>query len=236
MVYLVGAGPGDPGLLTVKGLELIKKADCIVYDRLASPELLAYARPDCECIYVGKADRRHTLPQQQINELLVQKNKGYRCVVRLKGGDSYVFGRGGEEGIFLREHGVSFSVVPGISSAIAGAAYAGIPVTHRGVATGFRVITAHNRKDETTDIDYSTMTDSRETLTFFDGTWQGGRNHKGASRSRQEGNDSGGSHLTCYDTGAAHLCGNACRYCRPGCACAADLTGHDRDRRCGRPA
>lgn len=179
MVYLVGAGPGDPGLLTVKGLELIKKADCIVYDRLASPELLAYARPDCECIYVGKADRRHTLPQQQINELLVQKNKGYHCVVRLKGGDSYVFGRGGEEGIFLREHGVSFSVVPGVSSAIAGAAYAGIPVTHRGVATGFRVITAHNRKDETTDIDYSTMTDSRETLIFLMGLGKVGEITKG---------------------------------------------------------
>ena len=87
MVYLVGAGPGDPGLVTVKGLELIKKADCIIYDRLSSPELLGYAGMDCERIYVGKADRHHTLPQEQINELLVEKAKEYHCVVRLKGGD-----------------------------------------------------------------------------------------------------------------------------------------------------
>ena len=98
MVYLVGAGPGDPGLVTVKGLELIKKADCIIYDRLSSPELLGYAGMDCERIYVGKADRHHTLPQEQINELLVEKAKEYHCVVRLKGGDVFVFGRGGEEG------------------------------------------------------------------------------------------------------------------------------------------
>ena len=92
MVYLVGAGPGDPGLVTVKGLELIKKADCIIYDRLSSPELLGYAGMDCERIYVGKADRHHTLPQEQINELLVEKAKEYHCVVRLKGGDVFVFG------------------------------------------------------------------------------------------------------------------------------------------------
>ena len=90
MVYLVGAGPGDPGLVTVKGLELIKKADCIIYDRLSSPELLGYAGMDCERIYVGKADRHHTLPQEQINELLVEKAKEYHCVVRLKGGDVFV--------------------------------------------------------------------------------------------------------------------------------------------------
>ena len=113
MVYLVGAGPGDPGLFTVKGLELIKKADCIVYDRLSSQELLDYARQDCECIYAGKADSHHTMPQEEINELLVRKAKQYRLVVRLKGGDPYVFGRGGEEGLYLMEHGISFGVVPG---------------------------------------------------------------------------------------------------------------------------
>ena len=100
IVYLVGAGPGDTGLITQKGMQLLKKADCIIYDRLASPELLAYARDDCECIYVGKADRHHTLPQEEINALLVKKAKEYDCVVRLKGGDVYVFGRGGE-GNFL---------------------------------------------------------------------------------------------------------------------------------------
>jgi len=147
MVYLVGAGPGDPGLVTVKGLELIKKADCIIYDRLSSPELLGYAGMDCERIYVGKADRHHTLPQEQINELLVEKAKEYHCVVRLKGGDVFVFGRGGEEGLYLREHGISYTVVPGVTSAIAGPAYAGIPVTHRGVATSFRVITGHQKTE-----------------------------------------------------------------------------------------
>ena len=169
IVYLVGAGPGDPGLMTYKGMQLLKKADCIIYDRLASPELLAYAREDCECIYVGKADRHHTLPQEEINALLVRKAKEYACVVRLKGGDVYVFGRGGEEGMFLQEHGISFVVVPGVTSAIAGAAYAGIPVTQRGVATSFRVITAHNRHDQTTDIDFDSMTDKTETLIFLMG-------------------------------------------------------------------
>jgi len=169
IVYLVGAGPGDPGLITQKGMQLLKKADCIIYDRLASPELLAYAREDCECIYVGKADRHHTLPQEEINALLVRKAKEYACVVRLKGGDVYVFGRGGEEGMFLQEHGISFVVVPGVTSAIAGAAYAGIPVTQRGVATSFRVITAHNRHDQTTDMDFASMTDKTETLIFLMG-------------------------------------------------------------------
>ena len=168
-VYLVGAGPGDPGLVTVKGLELIQKADCIVYDRLSAPELLSYAKEDCEFIYVGKADRNHTLLQEEINELLVTKAKEYACVVRLKGGDVYVFGRGGEEGAYLRDHGIKFGVVPGISSAIAGAAYAGIPVTHRGLATSFRVITAHNRLDQTTDMDFASMLDEKETLIFLMG-------------------------------------------------------------------
>lgn len=104
---------------------------------------------DCERIYVGKADRHHTLPQEQINELLVEKAKEYHCVVRLKGGDVFVFGRGGEEGLYLREHGISYTVVPGVTSAIAGPAYAGIPVTHRGVATSFRVITGHQKTERT---------------------------------------------------------------------------------------
>ena len=169
-VYLVGAGPGDPGLITVKGMELIKKADCIIYDRLAAPELLGYARRDCELFYVGKADSRHTLPQEKINELLVEKAGEYHCVVRLKGGDVFVFGRGGEEGIYLREHGISFSVVPGVSSAVAGPAYAGIPVTHRGIATSFRVITGHKRDShEMPDLDFSGMMDPSETLVFLMG-------------------------------------------------------------------
>jgi uroporphyrinogen III methyltransferase/synthase len=168
-VILVGAGPGDPGLLTLKGKAAVEQADCIVYDRLASPEILNSAKSDCELIYVGKEDHRHTLPQEQINALLVEKANMYDCVVRLKGGDVYVFGRGGEEGLYLLEHGISFTVVPGISSAIAGPAYAGIPVTHRGVASGFHVVTAHSREDELNHLDFSAMTNSDETCIFLMG-------------------------------------------------------------------
>jgi uroporphyrinogen III methyltransferase/synthase len=168
-VILVGAGPGDPGLLTLKGKAEVEQADCIVYDRLASPEILNFAKADCELIYVGKEDHRHTLPQEQINALLVEKANMYDCVVRLKGGDVYVFGRGGEEGQYLLKHGISFTVVPGISSAIAGPACAGIPVTHRGMASGFHVVTAHSREDELSNIDFSAMTNPDETCIFLMG-------------------------------------------------------------------
>ncbi|MGN0427682.1 MAG: uroporphyrinogen-III C-methyltransferase [Agathobacter sp.] len=168
-VILVGAGPGDPGLLTVKGKEAIAFADCIIYDRLASPKLLSLAKEGCELIYVGKADHHHVVPQDKINELLVEKAKEYDLVVRLKGGDVYVFGRGGEEGIYLKEHGIEFEVIPGVTSAIAGLAAAGIPITHRGVATGFHVITAHGKEDRLTDIDFSKLTDEKETCVFLMG-------------------------------------------------------------------
>ncbi|MCM1107322.1 MAG: uroporphyrinogen-III C-methyltransferase [Blautia sp.] len=168
-VYLVGAGPGDIGLVTVRGLELIRRADCILYDRLAAPELLWEAKEGCECIYVGKADGRHSLPQEEIHRLMLEKAGQYDCVVRLKGGDPYVFGRGGEEGCFLQKHGVDFAVVPGVSSAIAGPACAGIPVTHRGLASSFRVITAHRRGESDTPMDYSSMLDVSETLVFLMG-------------------------------------------------------------------
>lgn len=168
-VTLVGAGPGDPGLLTLKGKEAIAKADCIIYDRLAAPELLEYAKTDCEMIYAGKENHHHTLKQDEIHRLLVEKAMEYENVVRLKGGDVYVFGRGGEEGLYLEEHGVSFQVIPGISSAIAGPAYAGIPVTHRGLASGFHVVTAHNRRDELAEIDFEAMARSKDTCIFLMG-------------------------------------------------------------------
>jgi uroporphyrinogen III methyltransferase/synthase len=168
-VILVGAGPGDPGLLTIKGKEALTGADCIIYDRLASPALLSMAKEGCELIYVGKSDHHHVLPQDKINALLVEKAREYSTVVRLKGGDAYVFGRGGEEGIYLREHGVDFEVIPGVTSAIAGPAAAGIPVTHRGVATGFHVLTAHGKEDRLTDIDFSKLTDEKETCVFLMG-------------------------------------------------------------------
>jgi uroporphyrinogen III methyltransferase/synthase len=168
-VLLVGAGPGNPGLLTVKGKEAIAQADCIIYDRLASPKLLSIAKKGCELIYVGKADHHHVVPQDRINELLVEKAREYEVVVRLKGGDVYVFGRGGEEGIYLKEHGVDFEVIPGVTSAIAGLAAAGIPITHRGVANGFHVLTAHGKEDRLTDIDFSKLTDEKETCVFLMG-------------------------------------------------------------------
>src|SRR6266700_2499211 len=142
-VFLVGAGPGDDGLLTVRAAELIARADLIALDALVSKEIAARIPPTAEVIYVGKRSSAHTLPQDQINALLVSEAKKGKCVVRLKGGDPFVFGRGGEEAEALRAAGIPFEVVPGVSSAIAVPAYAGIPVTHRGLASTFAVITGH---------------------------------------------------------------------------------------------
>lgn len=150
IVYLVGAGPGDPGLITVKGLECIRRADVVVHDRLASPELLREARPDAEIIYVGKASSRHAMAQGDINRLLVEMATQGKVVTRLKGGDPYVFGRGGEEAEELVEAGIPFQEVPGVTSAIAAPAYAGIPVTHRDFTSGVAIFTGHEdpTKDE----------------------------------------------------------------------------------------
>ncbi|MCX6344884.1 MAG: uroporphyrinogen-III C-methyltransferase [Armatimonadetes bacterium] len=142
-VYLVGAGPGDPGLLTIKGLECVRKADVVVYDRLAHPSILTEAKPDAELIYVGKAFSAHTMKQEDINALLVEKAREGKIVTRLKGGDPFVFGRGGEEAETLHEAGIPFEIVPGITSAIAVPAYAGIPVTHRGLCATLGIITGH---------------------------------------------------------------------------------------------
>ena len=142
-VYLVGAGPGDPGLVTVKALKLLSRGDVIIYDQLASPELLKEARPGAEVIYVGKKAGAHTLPQGGINQLLVDKAQAGLTVVRLKGGDPFVFGRGGEEAEALAAAGVPFEVVPGVTSAVAVPAYAGIPVTHRDDTTLVTFITGH---------------------------------------------------------------------------------------------
>jgi uroporphyrinogen III methyltransferase / synthase len=155
-VYLVGAGPGDAGLITVRGLECIQIADVIVYDNLVNAALLKHARPDAEIIFAGKMPKKHTLTQEEINALLVEKAREGKIVTRLKGGDPFVFGRGGEEAEELRKAGVEFEVVPGISSAIAAPAYAGIPVTHRAVATAFMVITGHeDPTKEETQVDWA---------------------------------------------------------------------------------
>ncbi|MRJ02929.1 MAG: uroporphyrinogen-III C-methyltransferase [Epsilonproteobacteria bacterium] len=142
-VYLTGAGPGDIELLTLKAARVIGEADVIIYDRLANPKILEMARNGCKFIYVGKEDGRHILPQDQINETIYRMALQYETVVRLKGGDPFVFGRGGEEGAYLAERGIEFEVIPGITSAISVPAYAGIPVTHRGISVGFRVVTGH---------------------------------------------------------------------------------------------
>ncbi|MCI0346348.1 MAG: uroporphyrinogen-III C-methyltransferase, partial [Chloroflexi bacterium] len=142
-VWLVGAGPGDPGLITVRGRECLEQADLVVYDRLAAPELLSWANPTAERVYVGKDPGRHTLSQGEINQLLVERARAGQQVVRLKGGDPFVFGRGGEEALALLGAGIPFEVVPGVTSAVAAPASAGIPVTHRGVASSFAVVTGH---------------------------------------------------------------------------------------------
>lgn len=142
-VYLTGAGPGDIELLTLKALRVIKEADVIIYDRLANPDILKEAKSGCEFVYVGKEDGRHIMPQDDINEVIYQNALKYENVVRLKGGDPFVFGRGGEEALYLRDRGVKFEVIPGITSSISAPAYAGIPVTHRGIAVSFRVVTGH---------------------------------------------------------------------------------------------
>lgn len=168
-VVLVGAGPGDTGLLTLKGEKYIKQADCLVYDRLSSPEFLSMAKAGCELIYVGKENHKHVMKQDAINELLYEKSKYHELVVRLKGGDPYVFGRGGEEALYLVDRNVEVEVVPGVSSSVAALAAAGIPITHRGIAKGFQVITAHSRRDEEADIDYSLLTDETITCVFLMG-------------------------------------------------------------------
>lgn len=168
-VYLVGAGPGDYKLLTLKALDCIKEAEVIVYDRLANPQYLELARPDAELIYVGKASSNHTMTQDEINEVLAVKAKEGKVVTRLKGGDPYVFGRGGEEGEYLLERNIAFEVVPGITSAIGGLCYAGIPITHRDYTPSFHVVTGH-LKDETNDtINWNALAAMNGTIVFLMG-------------------------------------------------------------------
>jgi len=170
MVYLVGAGPGDPKLCTLKGIECIQKADVIVYDRLAHPALLKYARPDAELVYVGKASSDHAVRQEDINRLLADKAKEGKIVTRLKGGDPFVFGRGGEEAELLAEEGIPFEIVPGVTSAVAVPAYAGIPVTHRKLCSTFGIITGHEDPAKTeSSIKWDRIATGIDTIVFLMG-------------------------------------------------------------------
>jgi len=169
-VYLVGAGPGDPGLITVKGLECIQKADVIIYDYLASPTLLKHTSQKAEMIYVGKKGSDHTLTQDKINELIVKKAKAGLTVARLKGGDPFIFGRGGEEAEVLIDEGIPFEIVPGVTSAIAAPAYAGIPLTHRDFTSTLAFVTGHeDPTKEGTSINWESLAKGIGTIVFFMG-------------------------------------------------------------------
>lgn len=147
-VFLIGAGPGDPDLMTVRGVNILKKAEAVVYDRLANPEILSYAPEDAERIYVGKRPGKPSVSQEQINRIIVAKANEGKIVARLKGGDPFIFGRGGEECEALAAENIPFEIVPGISSALAAPAYAGIPLTHRGKARSFTVVTGYTKNSE----------------------------------------------------------------------------------------
>jgi uroporphyrin-III C-methyltransferase len=168
-VYLVGAGPGDPDLITVKGLRCLQKADVILYDRLVNPELLEQAKEGAKLVYCGKLPNYHTMKQETINHFLVKYAKKGLQVVRLKGGDPFVFGRGGEEAEECRKNDVQFEVVPGITSGIAASAYAGIPVTHRTLSKSFAFITGHQAGDVAAEHQWSHLAKAVDTICVYMG-------------------------------------------------------------------
>jgi len=169
-VYLVGAGPGDPGLMTVRGIEVLRRARVVVYDRLVNPALLDEAPPRALRVFAGKHAGAHCLPQARINALLVEHARAGGFVVRLKGGDPFVFGRGGEEALALAEAGIPFEIVPGVSAAVAVPAYAGIPVTHRGLGSSFAIVTGHEDPDKGAEsVDWARLATAVDTLVVLMG-------------------------------------------------------------------
>jgi uroporphyrin-III C-methyltransferase len=172
-VYLVGAGPGDPGLLTVRGKTLIEHCDAVVYDALVSPEILALINPAAERYYAGKRPGRHSLAQEEIAALLVTLAGRRAAVVRLKGGDPYIFGRGGEEVAVLRAHGIAVEVIPGITAGIAAPAYAGIPLTHRDLSASVAFVTGHEAQETyRPQIDWENLARGAQTLVVYMGVLQ----------------------------------------------------------------
>lgn len=169
MVYLVGAGPGDPELITIKAVKCLQQADVILYDRLVNKELLQYAKPSAELIYCGKLPHYHAMKQETINRFLVKFARLGKTVVRLKGGDPFIFGRGGEEAQALAEQHISFEVVPGITAGIAAPAYAGIPVTHRDVSSSFAVVTGHMQEGKDDGIAWESLAKGIDTLAIYMG-------------------------------------------------------------------
>mgnify|MGYP000058947385 CR=1 FL=1 len=166
-VYLIGAGPGDVGLLTLKAVGAVKRADTIVFDRLINHEILKLAGGDAELIDVGKAPDYHPVPQERINEILAEKAMDGRMVARLKGGDPFVFGRGGEETLYLKEKEIPFEVIPGVTSAVSVLSYAGIPITHRGLSSSFHVITGHESDGKKENLDWEVISKLSGTLVFL---------------------------------------------------------------------
>lgn len=171
-VYLTGAGPGDIELLTLKALRVVREADVIIYDRLVNKDILKEAKSTCECIYVGKENKHHILPQEEINKLLYEKSLIFKNIVRLKGGDSVVFGRGGEEALFLVSKGIDFEFIPGVTSAISVPEMVNIPITHRGKSVSFRVVTAYEAPEKGyAQINWETFKQD-ETIIFLMGLHQ----------------------------------------------------------------
>ncbi len=168
-VYLVGTGPGDPDLLTVKALRLLQNADVVMYDRLVSEGVLQQIPAGVSQIYVGKKSGNHTLPQDEINQLLLKLAETKRIIVRLKGGDPFVFGRGSEEALLLAQNGIKFEIVPGITAASACTTYAGIPLTHRGLSQGVQIVTGHSQANKPLELDWNSLADENKTTVIYMG-------------------------------------------------------------------
>lgn len=168
-VFLIGAGPGDPELLTLRAVRMLNAADVVVHDRLVSEEVLAMSPKSACLINVGKITGRHSVPQERINEILLEQARAGRVVARLKGGDPLIFGRGSEEAAFLKSHGISVDYAPGITAAQGAAAATGVPLTHRGLATGVQYVTGHRKADEPLDLDWGRLANPESTLVVYMG-------------------------------------------------------------------